>query len=308
MRSVRSITIIALLLIGLIACFSLPILFIWDDISDWEREAISTFRDSIASLPLSELLSLTFGLLALLLGMPFGIAALFRCARKCLQTTSPFIRIPVQCLKATLISAGVLAVLAGFWLDFVWHHPPSSVPIASITLMGYTKVTLTNTDTAEEFDPGRGTWLKAEMRLRNEGSKSISYYDSGDEPRSWISARTDYGPTNGCLALPYGGVLYPGSNVVFWAYLPTNTLRWQCSLEVNTASLRYRAISRVIDSSSLRIVPDQFFDAVRFLPDEPGPALEVKTQVFDIENGIWSAAPQLQIARSAPLSRQAENP
>ena len=44
------------------------------------------------------------------------------------------------------------------------------MPIASISLVGYTKVTMSNTDTNVFVYPGRGRWLRAQMKLRNEGN------------------------------------------------------------------------------------------------------------------------------------------
>src|SRR6185503_10759652 len=115
-------------------------------------------------------------------------------------------------------------------LVFAKHHRPSSLPVASITLVGYTNIILSNPDTNVFVFPERGKWVRANMTLKNQGAESISYAAWGDEPYGWAMAQTPDGSTNGYLAPHFTGgiaVLPAGSNAIFWVYLPPDTLSWR---------------------------------------------------------------------------------
>jgi len=84
--------------------------------------------------------------------------------------------------RVAFFTVGMGAGCVVVWSIFLWHHRPSSVPAASITLVGYTNITLSNPDTNVFVYPGRGKWLHARVTLKNEGTASISYAAWGDEP------------------------------------------------------------------------------------------------------------------------------
>src|SRR3989442_9427587 len=94
------------------------------------------------------------------------------------------------------VTAAIAATAAGMWLAFAWHHPPTLAPAASIHLIGYTNFTMSNPDTNVFVYPGRGSWLRAEMEVTNEGRVSISYAAWGAEPYGRASVQTDHGTTN----------------------------------------------------------------------------------------------------------------
>jgi hypothetical protein len=190
-----------------------------------------------------------------------------------------------------LVAAAILAIVLGLCLVLAWHHPPTLAPTASIHLIGYTNFTMANPDTNVFAYPGRGSWLRAQMVLTNEGGVSISYGAWGDEPYGWANVQTDQGTTNGYLAPHFTGgtaLLRPGRAAKFWVVLPTNTLQWQCGFGIETASVRERAIWRVLESRFSRRVPEVLFYPVRLLPDKTGPSLEVKSGLFQITDNARS--------------------
>jgi hypothetical protein len=194
-------------------------------------------------------------------------------------------------IKIVLVPAGLIAALAGVWLAFAWHHPPTVAPAASIRLIGYTNFSMSNPDTSVLVYPGRGSWLRAQMVLTNEGYVSISYAAWGDEPYGWAKVQTDQGTTNGYLAPHFTGgtaLLKPGCSAAFWVVLPTNTLQWQCGFEIEAASIRERAIRGVLRSKFCRRVPEALFYPMRLLPDRTGPSIEVKTGTLQVADaGGW---------------------
>src|SRR5664279_821859 len=99
----------------------------------------------------------------------------------------------MQRVKFALVAAAIVAIIAGLWLAFAWHHPPTLAPAASIYLVGYTNFTMSNPDTNVFVYPGRGSWLRAQMILTNEGRVSISYAAWGDEPYGFANVQTDQG-------------------------------------------------------------------------------------------------------------------
>src|ERR1043166_3872958 len=116
-------------------------------------------------------------------------------------------------VRTLVVTAVITAALLGIWLVVAWHRPPSSTPAASIHLIGYTNYTTRNPDTNAFNYPERGSWLRAQMVVTNEGRVSISYRAWGDEPYGWANVQTDQGATNGYLAPPFTGgtvVLRPG--------------------------------------------------------------------------------------------------
>lgn len=189
--------------------------------------------------------------------------------------------------KITLGIIIFFAVLGGLRLAIAWHDPPSSRPLATITLIGYTIINVRQPDPNIFVFPGRGKWLEAKMCLTNEGSEDISYGAWGDEPYGWAKAQTDEGMTNGYLAPPFTGdtaVLRPGSSITFIVDLPTNTVKWQCGFDVATSSLRERAIWRILDSKLYRALPEFCFYPVQLLPYKEGPSVEVKSLMLQVTN------------------------
>ena len=193
------------------------------------------------------------------------------------------VRRPVRIVVVTVV---ITAALAGAWLVMPRHHPPP-LAAASIHLTGYKNFAMFNPDTNVFVYPGRGSWIHADMVLTNEGSVSISYGAWGNEPYGWANVQTDQGTTNGYLAPPFTGgtaLLSPGCTAKFWVVLPTNTLQWQCGIDMETASVRERAIWRVLEGKLTRWVPEVLFYPVRLLPNKTGPTVGVKSGLFEIIN------------------------
>jgi hypothetical protein len=188
-------------------------------------------------------------------------------------------------VKVVVVTTAIIATLLGVWLVFAWHHGPTLTPAASIHLVGYRTFTMSNPDTNVFVYPGRGTWLRAQMVVTNEGQASISYGAWGAEPYGWAKAQTDHGSTNGYLAPPFTGsfaLLRPGCAATFVVDLPTNTLQWQCGFKVETASVRERVLWRVSESRLLSEFPEAIIDLVRFLPDRAGPSVEIQSRLLGI--------------------------
>ena len=163
------------------------------------------------------------------------------------------------------------------WLVTMWPRQPSPVPVASISLVSYTSITISQPDTNVFVYPGRGSWLEARMQLKNKGPTSISYGAWCDEPYGWATAQTPEGSTNGYLAPHFTGgtvVLPPGSNATFRVWLPPDTLDWQCGFSVATASVRERAFSRICQT---RLWSPLWAWLLRLLPDKTGPELKVNS-------------------------------
>lgn len=292
-RIIRSLVINGSALIGLAIIFYFPALFVWDGFENqyWEQRALIRSADTIGSLSLFKLWLFACGFLLLLLCPLFLFASYVRFARYRLQNAPPkfrsLIRITIQFFKVTMIGVAVFAAFFGIWLAYAWHHPPLSMPLASITWVGYTNSTLNPTNPSAICYPGRGKWLDAKMRLKNEGNENISFGAWGSEPYGWANVETDQGLTNGYLAPPFTGgnaILRPGSTTTFWVTLPTNTVRWQCGFNVETTSLRDRAIWRITGSKLYRRIPDLFFQPVLYLPNISGPTLEVKSPMLEVKN------------------------
>jgi hypothetical protein len=203
----------------------------------------------------------------------------------------------MRAFKIALRAARIAAILAAAslvgWLIYAWHYPPTSVPVASITFRRYTTYTLSSTKSNDSFYPGPGKWLRAMMELKNEGNVSISYGAWGDEPYGWANAQTAQGLTNGFLAPPFTGgtvVLAPGSNALFWVDLPWGTTRWDCGFSVETASVRDRAVWKIIDWKLfendgwrfLELPIGWFFQS---LPDKSGPSVKVKSASLEVDRG-----------------------
>src|SRR2546425_13105301 len=107
--------------------------------------------------------------------------------------------------KIIFVAIAVLVAVGGAWLAFAWHRPPASMPLASISLIGYTNLTMSRANPNAIVYPGPGEWLLAKMRLKNEGNESISYGAWGGEPYGWANAQTGRGKTNGYLAPHFTG-------------------------------------------------------------------------------------------------------
>lgn len=195
-------------------------------------------------------------------------------------------------VRIAVVTAGIAVALTSMWLAFAWHPPPASAPAARIHLIGYTNFTMSNPDTNVFFYPGRGSWLLAQMVLTNQGRVSISYGAWGDEPYGWAKVETDRGTTNGYLAPRFTGgvaILRPGGAAKFWVILPTNALRWQCGFPIEAASVRERAIWKVLENKFYRRVPEPLFYPLRLLPDKAGSSVEVKSGVLEISGAAGSA-------------------
>jgi hypothetical protein len=277
-------------LIGLAVIFYFPALFIWDGFENqyWEQRMITKSADTIASLSLFKMWLFACGFLLLLLCPLFLFAGFVRSARHGLQNAPPkfksLIRIATQFFKAAMIGIAVFIAFFGIWLAYTWHHPPSSEPSVSITPISYTNCTLNSTGPSAIVYPEHGTRLQ--VKLKNEGSESVSLGPIWREPYGWAVVETDLGSTNLYLAPPYNGetsILHPGSAITFSATLPTNTVRWQCVFTAETASWRDRAICRIISSRFYGRIPDIFFQPVLYLPNISGPALEVKSPMLKVK-------------------------
>ena len=193
----------------------------------------------------------------------------------------------MQRAKNAVLTAMLMALLAGIWLVYAWRHPPVKSPKATISLISYTNVSMFNPNTNVFVYPGRGNWIFAVLMLTNSGDVTISYAAWGEEPYGWANVQTDQGTTNGFLAPHFTGgrnLLRPGCTAKLWVFLPTNTMQWQCGFDIETASLRERAIWRLPKSEFLKRVPDPFFYPIRLLPDKTGPSTQVQSDLLDITN------------------------
>lgn len=196
----------------------------------------------------------------------------------------------MRAFKIAFLAAGVGVMLAigivAAWLVLAWRHPPSSVPVASISLLGYSKVTLSNRNLKASPYPWGEEWIEAKMNLKNEGKASISYHAWGDEPYGWAKAQTPKGLTNGYLAPPFTGgiiVLQPGSNRVFWVDLPASTSRWECGFSVEEPSVRERVVWKMLRSGILIWLGKHCEWVLDLLPDKEGPEAEVKSGSLEID-------------------------
>lgn len=197
----------------------------------------------------------------------------------------------MQRARVVIATTIVTATLIGAWLAMSPHDSPTLAPAASIHLLSYRNFTMSNFDTNAFVYPGRGCWLNADMVLTNEGSVSISYGAWANEPYGWANVQTHQGTTNGYLAPHFTGgtaVLRPGCAAKFWVVLPTNTLQWQCGFGIETASVRDRAICRVLESRVSRLLPEVLLYPVRLLSNKTGPSVEVKSGLFEIEDNAES--------------------
>ena len=204
--------------------------------------------------------------------------------------TAPKFRLmPVMwSLRCLLFATVTVATLVGTWLAFAWLHPPASPPKASIRLVGYTSLTMSNPDTNVFCYPGRGSWLQAQMLLTNEGRVGISYGAWDHEPYGWANVQTEQAMTNGYLAPPFTGdtdLLRPNSSTTFSVFLPTNTVHWQCGFTIETTSLRESVYWRILESKFSKRFPSIFFLPLLILPDKFGPRVEVKSYVLQFTNG-----------------------
>jgi hypothetical protein len=198
----------------------------------------------------------------------------------------------MRAFKIAGIAAGLSAIIAAGILAgcliYAWHHPPTSVPVASITLLGYTNITVSYPEGSRFVYPERGEWIRARINLKNEGNVSISYRAWGSEPYGWANAQTDQGPTNGYLAPTFTGgivVLAPGSNAVFGVWLPAGTVRWECGFSVETASVRDRAVDKLIQAHLGRVFQAPFVLALPLLPYKTGPEVAIKSGPLEVGRG-----------------------
>jgi hypothetical protein len=173
---------------------------------------------------------------------------------------------------------------------FVSHYQPSATPSARIILVGYTNVTVTNSDILTH-----GKWLRAQMAVTNEGNSSFTYRSWGSEPYGSVRAETVMGWTNGHMAPPFTGlftVVRPHGASAFSVWLPPNTLRWQCGIPLQTSSMRERAIWKVlqlpkrIPGFQLQVYAWSF----RLLPDKDGKEMPLDSILFEV-NTSSNASP-----------------
>ena len=193
--------------------------------------------------------------------------------------------------RIPLTTTFIVALLMALCLALVWRHAPVSTPLAHIYLIDYTNFTMSEPDTNVSCYPERGSWLSAHMLLTNEGHVTISYGAWGNEPYGWAKVQTGQGTTNGYLAPPFTGdtvLLKPGCAARFSVTLPTNALTWECGFSVETASLRERAIRRVLESKFGRRIPEILFAPMHLLPDKVGPSVELKSGPIEITNTVAS--------------------
>jgi hypothetical protein len=59
-------------------------------------------------------------------------------------------------------------------------------------------------------------------------------------------------------------------------------VQWECGFDTETASVRERAIWRVLQSKFYGNLPEMFFYPVRLLPSKKGPSLEVKSGRLEV--------------------------
>jgi hypothetical protein len=196
----------------------------------------------------------------------------------------------MRLLKKIAILMLVAGILIGAWLGFVWHHPPTVPPAGRLYLLSYSNIPIPNPGKNSMVYPDPGNWIRVQMLLTNEGNTSLTYDAWVKWPKGWANVETSQGTTNGYLAPNFTGswvVLRPGSVVQFSVYLPTNTLRWQCGFDIETASMKARTIKGILDSKFYRMVPkwlEWLFYPVLWLPDEAGPTLELKSASFEISD------------------------
>jgi hypothetical protein len=199
-------------------------------------------------------------------------------------------------MRSFKVAAFTLSILAGclaVGLSLARRHQPALVPVASITLVGYTNFIMSDPDKNVYLYPGRGSWLKAHMKLRNEGKASIAYGAWGDEPYGWATAQTPHGSTNGYLAPHFTGgiaVLPPGSSANFWVCLPPDTLSWQCGFSVGTASVRERAFSTICQLRVWSPLQPLCVWSMRSLPDKPGPEVQLMSGLLRVSEDLRALA------------------
>lgn len=187
---------------------------------------------------------------------------------------------PGQKRKALFLIAGIIVFAVG-WLIFTQRYRPSSVPVGSIVLLDYTNVTIASSNRLM-----RGNWLRARIMFTNEGSTSIEY------PFFLWDAQTTSGKTNGTTHPPFTtiyGTLPAHSFAIESAYLPTNTLYWQCTTSVSAASLRLRAFTK-LNTFWDRIYPVSRW-VLQLLPNQPGPTVEFKSRLFQVETNYSGQTP-----------------
>jgi hypothetical protein len=175
--------------------------------------------------------------------------------------------------KLVLLAGVAVALVAMIWLTVGLKPVPKPVP--GITIVGYT-----NTTTKRSGDV-----FGAVVALLNGGSATMSLRVSPFDgtPYPSIEAETPSGWTNYHM----GGMtasrelLRPGSNYVFFAFLPTNASRWKMTFQVSTASIRERAIWNLIEHRSLAPLYPVLGWPLRLLPNTTE-YLDVKTRVFEV--------------------------
>jgi hypothetical protein len=188
----------------------------------------------------------------------------------------------MKVVKIAFIVVAAIVLPVSAWLGYAGHHPPTAVPKASISLIGYTNWSNFDPNTNDLVYPYRGSWLIAKMLFTNEGNISIVYTES----YGWATAQTDKGLTNGYLPMYFtgeGGVLLPRSSDTFSVGLPTNTLQWKCCLIIRAAGMQEITRERMDESKMYRYLPILYYP-VQYLPGICGPEINLMSPTIVITN------------------------
>jgi hypothetical protein len=199
-------------------------------------------------------------------------------------------------IRKTALLVLALAVAAALvWIE--WGRRPAPVPALSIEVVGYTNFSIPKLG-----EEPRGEWIRAEVRLKNEGSVTIRCHGWGTIPQSAVTA----GP-HGPLPFPVPGqvsmLIRPGQKVTFFEWLPKDRLRWKCGLSAQIPSARDRAFWKLVESPRItRHWGRAALWPLGFLPGKPGPIVELKGGWFEVgaaSNGPPQSRP-LQPAGTVP--------
>jgi hypothetical protein len=198
--------------------------------------------------------------------------------------------------RRKLLLVLVVAVAAGAVVWFVSDRRPAPGLAVRIVVVGYTNVTTINPGTF----PARGNWIRAEVKLRNEGAVSVNYRGGG--LLGWEDSQTATGEwVNGDLHGPVGALSFPaippGSNITAYALLPTNTLRWRCGLSAEVATIRERAFMKVAQTRGIPF-PSVLYRLVLLLPNKPGLDVDLTSGWFEVE-AASDGPPQTQLLQPA---------
>jgi hypothetical protein len=185
--------------------------------------------------------------------------------------------------RRTVLLALVLAVAAAAVVSLACWRRPAPVPVLSITVVGYTNVSITGADGHQYYCVCVG------FRLTNEGVFDVTLDNWETTPLDPVPAVDNY---EAPILLPprYG-------NHTFFVEMEKGTSRWQFCGSIRGASVRERAFSRLFRTGWLRRAP-VLYSALKLLPDKPGPEVEVKSGWFEV-GGASNSPPQSQLLQPA---------